>query len=84
MRSTLGGVLAGGLVSVLGLSAASLVSEQPAGFTPPDAPLVDAPQVEAVEPETETAGEGLALHWGQGRNDFLTNSSVYWISDDNT
>ena len=58
MRGTIGGILAGGLVSALGLSTASLVSEQPAGFTPPEAPLVDAPQVESVEPETDTASDG--------------------------
>ena len=58
MRGTIGGLLVGGLVSAFGLSTASLMSEQPAGVTPPEAPLVDAPEVEAVEPETETAGDG--------------------------
>ncbi len=52
MRGMIGGILTGGLVSVLGLGAASVVSELPAGVTPPEAPLVDAPVVDepVVEP----------------------------------
>ncbi|MBU2993437.1 divergent polysaccharide deacetylase family protein [Octadecabacter sp. 1_MG-2023] len=53
MRGMIGGLLTGGLVSVVGLSTASLVSEQPAGTMPPEAPLVEAPVVEAVEPSTD-------------------------------
>jgi polysaccharide deacetylase 2 family uncharacterized protein YibQ len=39
------------LVSLVGLGSASLLSEAPAGVTPPEAPLVDAPQVDPVEPD---------------------------------
>ena len=49
MRGLLGGMMTGGLVSVLGLGAVSVVTEQPAGVTPPDAPLVQAPVVEPVD-----------------------------------
>ncbi|KAG1667656.1 hypothetical protein GQR58_018282 [Nymphon striatum] len=49
MRGLIGGMLTGGLVSVAGLGVVSVVSEQPAGILPPDAPLVDAPMVEPVE-----------------------------------
>lgn len=55
MRGMIGGVLAGGFVSALGLGAASVMTELPAGVTPPEAPLVEAPQVEAVGPEAEAA-----------------------------
>ncbi|MEN8841601.1 MAG: divergent polysaccharide deacetylase family protein [Octadecabacter sp.] len=55
MRGMIGGVLAGGVVSVLGLGAVSVMTELPAGITPPEAPLVDAPQVEPVAAETEAA-----------------------------
>jgi len=48
MRGLLGGMLTGGLVSALGLGTASVMSEQPAGALPPDAPLVQAPSVETV------------------------------------
>lgn len=51
MRGMIGGMMSGGLVSVLALGVASVVSEQPAGVTPPEAPLVEAP---AVDPVTET------------------------------
>jgi len=51
MRGLIGGVLTGGLVSLVGLGTASLVSEPPAGVTPPEAPLVDAPQVDPVAPD---------------------------------
>ncbi|MCF2903793.1 divergent polysaccharide deacetylase family protein [Octadecabacter sp. CECT 8868] len=57
MRGMIGGLLTGGLVSVVGLGTASVVSEQPAGTSPPEAPLVQAPEVEAVEPSTETSPE---------------------------
>lgn len=50
MRGLIGGMLTGGLVSVVGLGAVSVMSEQPAGVTPPDAPLVQAPMVEPVDP----------------------------------
>ncbi len=53
MRGMIGGVLAGGFVSALGLGAASVMSELPAGVTPPEAPLVEAPQVEPVTVEPE-------------------------------
>jgi polysaccharide deacetylase 2 family uncharacterized protein YibQ len=47
--------LAGGFVSVLGLGTASLLSEQPAGNTPPAPPQVDAPQAaEADAPASQT------------------------------
>ena len=49
MRGLIGGMLTGGLVSVVGLGALSVVSEQPAGIMPPGAPLVDAPVVEPVD-----------------------------------
>ena len=49
MRGLLGGMLTGGLVSVAGLGVVSVISEQPAGITPPEAPLVQAPVVEPVE-----------------------------------
>jgi polysaccharide deacetylase 2 family uncharacterized protein YibQ len=45
MRGMMGGILTGGLVSVFGLGAASLMSELPAGLTPPATPLVEAPVV---------------------------------------
>ena len=51
MRGMIGGVLAGGLVSALGLGAASVVTELPAGVTPSEAPLVEAPQVDPVTTE---------------------------------
>lgn len=46
MRGLFGGVVSGGVVSVLTLSVASVVSEQPAGIAPPQVPLIDAPAVE--------------------------------------
>ncbi|MEJ6812639.1 MAG: polysaccharide deacteylase family 2 protein, partial [Octadecabacter sp.] len=49
MRGLIGGMLTGGLVSVVGLGALSVVSEQLAGIMPPGAPLVDAPVVEPVD-----------------------------------
>jgi len=48
MQGIFGGVLTGGLVSVVALSVASVVSEQPAGRMPPAPPLVDAPQVQGA------------------------------------
>ncbi|SMX31523.1 divergent polysaccharide deacetylase family protein [Octadecabacter ascidiaceicola] len=55
MRGMIGGVLAGGLVSALGLGTASLVTELPAGVTPPEPPLVEAPEVEPVAAQPEEA-----------------------------
>ena len=55
MQGFFGGIVTGGLVSVLALSVASVVSEQPAGVTPPAPPLVDAPQVEDTP---EAANDG--------------------------
>lgn len=49
MRGLIGGMLTGGLVSVVGLGAVSVLSEQPAGVTPPERPLVEAPIVEPVD-----------------------------------
>ena len=54
MRGVIGGILTGGVVSVLGLGIASVVTELPAGVTPPDAPLVEAPMVEPVSAEDDT------------------------------
>jgi polysaccharide deacetylase 2 family uncharacterized protein YibQ len=48
MRGMIGGILTGGLVSALGLGAASIMSELPAGLTPPAPPLIDAPIAEPV------------------------------------
>ena len=45
MRGMMGGILTGGLVSVLGLGVVSVMSELPAGMTPPATPLVEAPMV---------------------------------------
>lgn len=56
MRGLLGGMLTGGLVSVLGLGTVSVMSEAPAGVIPPDAPLVEAPEVAESTPVTETTG----------------------------
>lgn len=53
MQGFLGGIVTGGLVSVLALSVVSVVSEQPAGLTPPAPPLVTAPEVE----DTPATGE---------------------------
>ncbi len=58
MRGQLGGMLTGGLVSVLALSAASIVSETPAGRTPPAPPLVDAPEVDPAPVATAEAETG--------------------------
>ncbi|PVA08323.1 divergent polysaccharide deacetylase family protein [Thalassorhabdomicrobium marinisediminis] len=63
MQGLIGGLLVGALVSLLGLGTLSVISEQPAGSTPPEAPLVDAPEVAAVEgdalqDQAETAAEG--------------------------
>lgn len=54
MRGMIGGMLTGGLVSMMGLGAVSVISEQPAGVTPPAAPLVEAPSVEPVGDPVET------------------------------
>ncbi|SLN12834.1 divergent polysaccharide deacteylase family protein [Pseudooctadecabacter jejudonensis] len=48
MQGFLGGIVSGGLVSVLALSVASVVSEAPPGATPPALPLVQAPQVDVA------------------------------------
>ena len=45
MRGMMGGILTGGLVSIFGLGAASVMSVLPAGMTPPAMPLVEAPIV---------------------------------------
>lgn len=58
MRGLIGGVFTGGLVSVFSLGLASVVSEPPAGLTPPDAPLVEAP---VVAPPVDVASGGLAI-----------------------
>ncbi|MCF2872816.1 divergent polysaccharide deacetylase family protein [Octadecabacter sp. G9-8] len=58
MRGLIGGMLTGGLVSVLGLGVVSVVSEQPAGVTPPEAPLVQAPMVDPVETVEDVADSG--------------------------
>lgn len=55
MRGMIGGLLAGSVVSVVGLGTLSVVSEQPAGIAPPMPPLVEAPEVDSVEPETQPA-----------------------------
>lgn len=55
MRGLIGGILTGGLVSVACLSVVSLVAEQPAGTTPPETPLVDAPRAAPVEQVTPAA-----------------------------
>ncbi|WP_217810147.1 divergent polysaccharide deacetylase family protein [Salibaculum griseiflavum] len=63
-RGFLSGVLAGGFVSVLGLGTASMLSEQPAGNTPPAPPQVDAPQAASGDtpaseaPSVSGPGEG--------------------------
>lgn len=54
MRGLIGGLLTGGLVSVVGLGAVSVISEQPAGVTPPSAPLVEAPAVAEAAPAVDT------------------------------
>lgn len=54
MQGMLGGMVIGGLVSVLALSVLSVMSEQPAGVTPPVPPLVEAPQASAPEPLSDT------------------------------
>jgi len=64
VRGFLSGILVGGLVSALGLGTASLLGEQPAGNTPPDAPQVDAPETamtdapEGAAPSVSGPGEG--------------------------
>lgn len=63
-RGFLSGILVGGVVSVLGLGTASLLGEQPAGNTPPEAPQVDAPETamteapEGAAPSVSGPGEG--------------------------
>jgi polysaccharide deacetylase 2 family uncharacterized protein YibQ len=54
-RGFLAGILAGGVVSVLGLGTVSLLGEQPPGNTPPDAPQVDAPESDPRQGAAETA-----------------------------
>jgi polysaccharide deacetylase 2 family uncharacterized protein YibQ len=56
MRGMIGGILTGGLVSALGLGAASIISELPAGVTPPAPPLVDAPMVVPFAAEADETG----------------------------
>ena len=56
MRGMIGGILTGGLVSALGLGAASIMSELPAGVTPPAPPLVDAPMAEPVTVGADETG----------------------------
>lgn len=55
MRGVIGGIFTGCLVSTLGLGVASVVSELPAGVTPPEAPLVEAPMVAPVEADAVEA-----------------------------
>lgn len=65
MRGLIGGVVSGGLVSALALSVVSIVSEQPAGVTPPETPLIDAPQVDgAPDPETGEAADNVSTPVG--------------------
>ena len=56
MRGMIGGILTGGLVSALGLGVASIISELPAGVTPPAPPLVDAPMVVPFAAEADETG----------------------------
>ncbi|MDB2368984.1 divergent polysaccharide deacetylase family protein [Octadecabacter sp.] len=49
MRRFISGFLTGGVVSVLGLGVISVATEQPAGVTPPAAPLVEAPVAQLAE-----------------------------------
>ena len=65
MRGVFGGIVSGGMVSVLALSVASVVSEQPAGVTPPSAPLVDAPVVDdAPDPAAGAEDTGVSTPVG--------------------
>jgi polysaccharide deacetylase 2 family uncharacterized protein YibQ len=48
MRGMIGGILTGCVVSAVGLGTASVVSELPAGTTPPKAPLIEAPMADPV------------------------------------
>ncbi len=65
MRGVFGGIVSGGMVSVLALSVVSVVSEQPAGVTPPSAPLVDAPVVDdAPDPAAGAENGGVSTPVG--------------------
>ncbi|MGJ8610987.1 MAG: divergent polysaccharide deacetylase family protein [Octadecabacter sp.] len=62
MRGLIGGILTGGLVSAVGLGAASVMTELPAGVTPPAAPLVDAPMVDSVDDPAEASIETASVN----------------------
>ena len=55
MRGMFGGIVSGGMVSVLALSVASVLSEQPAGLTPPATPLTDAPAADPIPEPLDVA-----------------------------
>lgn len=55
MRGMIGGIVSGGMVSVLALSVASVIGEQPAGVTPPSPPLVNAPAADVTPEPVETS-----------------------------
>lgn len=69
MRGIFGGMVSGGLVSVLALSTASVLSEPPAGSTPPLPPLVDAPGVQAPRVETPSATASTETSAEEGTGD---------------